>query len=152
MILKSETRCVVSVASNMLVMTLDGLLPAAHLRIGQAVLTRMGVVPLIGVSLQYSSLDCVGISPGVFGRSSPGTTTYLPADQMIYLRNWRAQMFGLGREAPLLLHMLVNDETIFDAGTRRLSLVTLQLETPQVIYAGGLELCCGFEEQNLHAA
>lgn len=152
MILKSETRCVVSVDSDMPVMTLDGLLPASQLCPGQAVLTRKGVVPLMRVLRQHLSLHCIGISPGVFGRSSPGSTTYLPADQMIFLRDWRAQMFGLGREARLPLCRLVNEETIFDAGTRRLSLVTLQLETRQVIYAGGLELCCGCGEQNLRAA
>ncbi|MEM8775119.1 MAG: Hint domain-containing protein [Pseudomonadota bacterium] len=132
--------------ADALVMTLDGLMPALQLNAGQRLLTRDGVRKLLSVEMLDLRVECVWLAAGSLGPASPSQAALLPAQQRVFLRDWRAQMFGHGRAAMVPLAHLVDDDMIKRVGVKRLSLVRLRFNAPQVVYAGGLELACATRE------
>jgi hypothetical protein len=85
-------------------------------------------------------MQAISIAAGSLGDTRPETDIVLPADQLILIRDWRAQAL-FGRDQALVpASTLVDGEFIRDQGRQALDLYSVKLEHQHVIYAGGLEV------------
>ncbi len=139
------------IAPGTAVMTLDGLLPVEHLLPGDRVITRCGIAILQDIRVHEDPGPCLAVSNTGPGR--PRDSVAFGAGQTILLRDWRARaMFGRA-SAVVALSRLADGEAVAPAATAPARLIEPVFATPQVIYAGGLEvLCPGLEAEPARAA
>ncbi len=111
---------------------------------GDRVISRnAGLARLTGILQRHVMVDVVAVAAGSLGDTRPEQDMLLPHDQQILIRDWRAQaLFGKPR-ALARARDLVDGEFILDIGPSRQRVYHLQFDSPQIIYAGGLELACG---------
>ncbi len=127
--------------AGMVVLTLDGALPVEFLNEGDRVISRnSGVATLVRINRYRRDIPTVEIQHGTLGVSRPERDALIPANQEIHVRDWRAAALFGADQALVPASRLVDGEFIRDAGTVTLDLFELHFDTPQIIYADGLEL------------
>lgn len=126
-----------------ILLTQGGEVPVEFLSPGDRIITRdAGFVRLERVAHRRTVTRAISFAAGSLGHTRPDQDMILPADQMMLIRDWRAQaMFG-ARQAMVRADTLVDGEFIRDLGPQKMLLHQLHFATPHVIYAGGLELSC----------
>lgn len=123
------------------VLTLDGELPVELLAPGDRVITRgTGMAVLKSIRVERAVVDTVEVAAGSLGHNRPESETLLPAAQEVLIRDWRAKALYGKAEAAVPAARLADGEYVRSAGRREVTLVTLEFERGQVIYAGGLEV------------
>ena len=132
------------IAPGTIVLTLDGALPVEHLMPGDRIITRnSGSAALSALRRHSAPRPACLIRPNVLGFGRPEGAVITSADQKILLRDWRARALWGADQVLVPVSKLVDGEFITDAGLSETPLFELLFESPQVIYAGGLELGAG---------
>ena len=126
-----------------ILLTQAGEIPVEFLSPGDQIITRdAGMVGLEHIRHRRTLTHAISFAAGSLGHTRPDQDLILPADQLILIRDWRAQsMFGKDR-ALVRADALIDGEFIRDLGPQKMQLYQLHFATPHVIYAGGLELSC----------
>lgn len=125
------------------VMTLEGALPVDYLEPGDRVLTRKGSRRIARVEVTVMRhARMVHIAPDTLGVGKPQDSVTLCAAQGILLRDWRAKALYGAAQAVVPAQRLIDGDYIRAETLDEARIYTLLFETPEVIYAGGLELAC----------
>lgn len=131
------------IASGTVLATLDGYLPVDFLEPGDRVVTRDGMRVLRAVRVRRYSGPAVAIRAAALGHDRPEQDLVLPAQTHVLLRDWRAGALYGADQAMVPVSRLVDGEFITATSVRSLRLYELAFDTPQVVYAEGVELQCG---------
>ena len=124
-----------------IVLTADGEIPVEYINPGDRIVTRnSGMVRLSDVSCRLARVSMVAVQPGALGTGIPQTAAILPADQSVLLRDWRAEALYGQKAAIVPVQELDDGETIRVIGVRTTSLIQLHFDTPQIVYADGIEV------------
>jgi hypothetical protein len=100
------------------------------------------MVKLESIHHRRTLAKAISFKAGSLGHTRPDQDLVLPAEQLVLLRDWRANaMFGVD-QAMVRADALVDDEFICNLGLQKMLLHQLVFDAPHVIYAGGLELSC----------
>lgn len=125
------------------VLTLDGALPVEVLAPGDRIITRnSGVAMLKGVEHGYQTCETVRIRAGSLGHDRPDMDTFLPSDQKLLIRDWRAKALYGESQKLIEAKQLIDGEYLSLQPKARHMVFRLFFDQPQVIYADGLELEC----------
>ncbi|HQY43983.1 MAG TPA: Hint domain-containing protein [Paracoccaceae bacterium] len=130
------------IASGTVLATLDGYLPVDFLEPGDRVVTREGMRILRAVRVHRYSGLAVTITASALGHDRPEHDLTLPADTRVLLRDWRAGALYGSDQAMVPVSRLVDGEYIAETSVKSMRLYDLVFDTPQVVYAEGVELCC----------
>ncbi|MFN0115959.1 MAG: Hint domain-containing protein [Paracoccaceae bacterium] len=130
------------IAAGTRVMTLDGEIPVEFLSPGDRIVTRDGMRRLVSVSAGVYSGRAMRLAEGALGHDRPQTGITLPAGTSVHLRNWRAKAMSGQPVADAPVSRLFDGQYVTEVTVRALRVYRLEFETPQVIYAEGLELAC----------
>lgn len=123
------------------VLTLDGALPVEFLNEGDRVISRnCGVATLTRIHRNRRCVDTITIQKGTLGVSRPEQDALVLARQEILVRDWRAGTLFGASQALVPAQRLIDGEFIRDAGQLDLDLFELHFDSPQILYADGLEL------------
>jgi len=124
-----------------IVLTRKGEMAIQNIQVGDHVITRgAGMVLVQNISRQRLLRRAISIAAGSLGDTRPESDIVLPADQQVFVRDWRAQALFGQDQALVPAASLVDGEFIIDQGLQVLELYSLQLDQTHVIYAGGLEV------------
>ena len=129
------------VSADAPILTLRGPVRAETIAPGDRIITRNGA--RIVRAVEVAVLDAAEVV--TFAPSSPddGTTAlHLPRAQPVYLRGERAMDLTQKPQATVEAAHLIDGATVRAQDLGALRLITLQFDSPEVIYAGGLELGC----------
>lgn len=130
-----------AVCAGTLVLTLDGELPVEYLTPGDRIITRTaGTARLHALRHRRLTVDAVSIAHGTLGNARPDRDVILPGCQEILVRDWRASALFGAAQALVPACRLVDGTYIRSLGRETLDLFELHFETPQILYADGLEL------------
>lgn len=125
------------------VMTLQGALPVEFLSPGDRVVTRGGARVLRAVEVAVlRDAAVVEVAPGALGHDRPEGQLRLPAAQPVLVRDWRAQALYGAREAMVPVARLADGEFLRETRVEELRLFRLVFDTPEIVYADGVELVC----------
>lgn len=139
-------------AAGVHVATADGMLPVEYLQTGDRVVTRAGMRALRAVRVSSYSGAAIRVSAHALGPDHPDRDMILPEAAQVLVRDWRAQaMFGQA-QAMVAIGWLVDDEYIRNTEVEDLLVYDLVFDTPQVIYANGMEFGCGEMTPDLYTA
>ncbi|MCV3271162.1 Hint domain-containing protein [Roseobacter sinensis] len=122
------------------VLTLKGERCVEALRVGDHVLTRGGALPLTRIDVISALVPCVYVIAGSLGHSRTDRDALLTADQMIFLRDWRATAVFGQPSALVPAQKLVDGEFVRDLGQQLVTLYRLFCPMPQILFADGLNL------------
>ncbi|WP_323784674.1 Hint domain-containing protein [Thalassovita sp.] len=126
-----------------LILTLDGALPVETLVPGDKIITRnTGLVELKAISHELEICETVRIRAGSLGHDRPDSDTILPSRQKVLIRDWRAKALYYADQAMVDARRLVDGEYVRLQPRAQHMVFRLGFESPQVIYADGLELAC----------
>lgn len=130
------------IASGTVVATLDGYLPVDFLEPGDRVVTRSGMRVLRKVVSRRYSGPAVCITASALGHDRPEQDLTIPADTLVLVRDWRAgALFGQD-QAFVPASRLVDGEFVAETVVRSLRTYELGFDTPEVVYAEGVEVFC----------
>ena len=123
------------------IITMRGQCSVQDLRHGERVVSRdQGSV----VVRRIEKISCIAraiyVLAGSLGHIQQGRDSLLPAGQPVLVRDWRARAFGHGQAALMRAGDLVDGEFVRDLGFLPMTLYRVHCDTPQVLYADGLEL------------
>jgi len=125
------------------VLCLDGMLPVEYLHPGDSVITRTGARKLVAIEISVvQNARVIRISAGVLGKDRPADDMIVTPNQLILIRDWRAQALTGAKVALIPAARLVDGEYIRAEVLPELRLYTLRFDEDVVIYAGDLELVC----------
>lgn len=131
------------IAAGARVLTLRGAVAIEDLQTGERIITRNGARTLRALHQEIvADLDVVCIAPGALGHDRPEVAMMLPADQTLFLRDWRAQAIYGAREAMIPASRLVDGEFLRADHVAELRLFRLVFDNPEIIYVDGVELAC----------
>jgi hypothetical protein len=137
------------IASGTVLATLDGFLPIDFVEPGDRVVTRDGMRIVRAVRVHRYSGPAVRISASALGHDRPEQDLTLPAQTRILIRDWRAgALYGADR-AIVPVERLVDGEFVAMTEVKSLRLYEVLFDTPQVVYAEGVELCCDAVEADV---
>lgn len=129
------------IAAGARILTLDGALPVEYLEQGDRVITRSGMRVLRAISLRVCDADTVmQVEAGALGFDRPEGTICVGADQDILVRDWRAKALFGRKEATVPVATLNDGRYVTAQKKIGLRLYALSFDTPEVIYAEGMEL------------
>jgi len=125
------------------VVTADGIIPVELLCPGDRIVTRnTGLVRLAHLSFSQYDGDFIAIIAGALGATRPETDTIVPAAQTVLLRGACAQEIT-GKSAALVpAGRLFGMPGVTLHQDYQMTLVQLVFDTPQLVYADGLETLC----------
>ncbi len=130
-------------AAGARVATSDGDLPVEFLQPGDRIVTRAGMRVLRDIRVIRYSGPAIRVSAHALGPDHPGLDMILPEAAQVLVRDWRAQaMFGQA-QAMVAVAWLVDDEFIRNTDVADLQVFELCFDSPQVVYANGMEFGCG---------
>jgi len=130
------------IAAGTVVATLDGYLPVDFLSIGDRVVTRSGMRVVRRISVSRFSGQAVRIGASALGHDRPEQDLTLPADMLVMVRDWRAQAIFGQDQALVPVARLVDGEYIAHDRVVGMRLYELQFDTPEIVYAEGVEIYC----------
>lgn len=126
---------------NAQIVTTTGSKRIQDLRPEQHVISRgNGAIAVQHIEVLSIVTRAVYILAGSLGHSRGNRDTMLPAAQTVLLRDWRAHVW---RGQPTLIlpaSELVDGEFVRDLGLQVVTLYKVYCNTPQIVYADGLEL------------
>jgi hypothetical protein len=129
------------------VATCEGLLPVDFLEPGDRVVTRAGMRILRAVRVHRYSGPAVSISASALGHDRPEQDLTLPAHTPILVRDWRAgAIYGVD-QAFVPAARLIDGEYVRAGVVRGMRLYELVFDTPEVVYAEGVEIACGVSDE-----
>ncbi|MBS0565099.1 MAG: Hint domain-containing protein [Proteobacteria bacterium] len=131
------------IASGTVVATLAGYLPVDFLEPGERVVTRAGMRVLRAVRVHRYSGPSVTIRASALGHDRPEHDLTLPASIPILIRDWRAGAIFGQDQAMVPAERLVDGEYVTLGKVLGLRLYELMFDEAEVVYAEGVELCCG---------
>ena len=99
-----------------------------------------GIVRAVTVH-RYSG-PAIRIAAGALGHERPEQDLILPAETPILIRDWRAEALFGAREVVVPVERLADGESVAPVAVLSLRLYELRFDSPQVIYAEGLEIAC----------
>ena len=124
------------------ILTADGCLPVEFLSPGDRIVTRNGgMTTLDSIHAVTRPTRLLEIAPGALGEVVPEAHLYLPAEQPVLLRDWRAENLYGQSQAMAAASMLIGQAGVTDLGERTCILFRLEFASARIVYAGGLELC-----------
>jgi hypothetical protein len=138
----AATRVTKGMAQGTAVLTADGLLPVEFLAPGDRIITRDGLRVLVDVSVQVMVGEVVRVSASSQGHARPEEDVILGCDQALLIRDWRAKALYGQAQAMVPVARMVDGEMIRREKVAGLRMYTLGFASPQVVYAGGLEVGC----------
>lgn len=110
---------------------------------GDRVITRNGARTVRHVEMSIvASADVICFQEEVLDPNTPIWAVHLPKDQPVLLRGWRAQALAGQPQAGIAAYDLTDGKHIREVTVDCLRLITLHFDSPEVIYAAGLELPC----------
>ncbi|MCC5988722.1 MAG: Hint domain-containing protein [Pararhodobacter sp.] len=130
------------VAAGTQIRTDRGEVAVEQLAAGDMVLTRNGglqALRAIGVTIARD-IEVVRLAPGALGRPPGARELVLPAQQQIILRDWRAKALFERDALPTPAGALAGEAQVQREKLSELMLFQLHFDSPQVIWANGLEL------------
>lgn len=130
------------IAAGTVVLTLDGALPVDFIEPGDRIITREGMRVVREVTVRRYSGPATRVAAGALGHDRPEQDLLLPAETQVLVRDWRAQALFGAAQAVVPVERLSDGEFIAPATVLSLRLYDLRFDTPQVVYAEGLELLC----------
>ncbi|WP_347313090.1 Hint domain-containing protein [Defluviimonas sp. SAOS-178_SWC] len=137
-----QTTKVRGIAAGTVILTLDGALPVEFLNPGDRIITREGMRVVREVRVSRYSGAAIRVSAGALGHDRPEQDLVLPEETPILIRDWRAEaLFGTA-QALVPIARIADGEFIAPASVLSMRLYDLRFDTPQVVYAEGLELAC----------
>lgn len=123
------------------VMTADGEIPVEFLTAGDRIITREGMRVLRALTCtEASNITMIRVSSDSLGSGRPGEDVLLAPGQRVLLRDWRAKALFGQVQALVPIARLVDGQYISRCEVPAARLFALHFDTPQVIYAEGLEL------------
>ena len=123
------------------IMTADGEIPVEFLNQGDRIVTRSGMCPLRAITCtEMASITLVRVTCDSLGYGRPGEDVLLVPGQRVLLRDWRAKALYGQAQALVPVVRLVDGQYISKCEVQAVRLFTLHFDTPQVVYAEGLEL------------
>ena len=122
-------------------LTATGACPVQQLKAGDRVVTRDGgLTALIGLYHVIRWTDIVAFHRLAVDGAGGLITTVLPADQPVLVRDWRAPALFGATQALVAAHRLIDEEFVPRRVPPRMTLYTLHLAAPAIIYVAGMEL------------
>ncbi|MBC7141674.1 MAG: Hint domain-containing protein [Rhodobacteraceae bacterium] len=137
-----QTAEVRGIAAGTVILTLDGALPVEFLSPGDRIITREGMRVVREVRVHRYSGPAIRVSAGALGHDRPEQDLVLPEETVILIRDWRAQALFGKTQALVPIARIADGELIAPATALSMRLYDLRFDTPQVVYAEGLELAC----------
>ena len=119
----------------------NGLTSIEHIKVGDRVLTRdAGIARVTGITEMTIRDRLVHFQPYSLGKNGPATELFLPPDQMVLVRDWRArEAFGVDR-ALVEAKSLVDDIFIRMTEPREQALFQITFASPHILYLEGIEV------------
>ncbi len=128
-------------AAGTIILTQEGEMPVEFLSPGDRIISRdTGFVTLGNINCSRRMVRAVKFAAGSLGHTRPEQDLILPENQMVLVRDWRAQSLFGAAQAMVRAVDLVDGEFICDLGLQLMMLHQLHFAKPHVIYAGGLEV------------
>ena len=134
------------IAAGTVILTLDGALPVDFLSPGDRIITREGMRVLRKVTTHRYSGPAIRVAEGALGHDRPEQALVLPVDTMVLVRDWRAEALFGKSQALVPMSRLADGEFIAPTSVLSMRLYDLQFDSPQIVYAEGLELACDAAE------
>lgn len=129
------------VPGDVSVLTPSGQRLMADLAVGDRVVARdRGAVRILARGQHRQMVQAVRVLPGALGPARPLRSLVLPAGTEILLRDWRARSLFGARRALVPLGRLVDGMSILALGPQVMTLTTLYLPAPHILYAEGIEV------------
>lgn len=139
---RNTARVTKGMAQGTAVLTAEGLLPVEYLAPGDRIITRDGLRVLVDVAVHVMVGDVVRIGASSQGHARPQDDVILGCDQALLIRDWRARaLYGVAQAMVPVARML-DGELIRREQVAGLRMYVLEFASPQVVYAGGLEVGC----------
>ncbi len=139
---RSAAGVTTGMAQGTQVLTADGMLPVDYLAPGDRIITREGVRVLVDVAVHVMVGDVIRVSASSQGHARPEEDVILGCDQALLIRDWRAKALYGAAQAMVPVARMVDGELIRRERVAGLRMYVLEFASPQVVYAGGLELAC----------
>ncbi len=131
-----------AIAQGAGILTLDGLLPVEYLNPGDRIVTRAGAMRLRAVHVSVAQVPLIRVAPSALGHDRPDQALLLAPDTEVLVRDWRAKaMFGKTQALVPISRLVDGDYVTRVPGSKR-RLFSLEFDTPQVVYADGVEIGC----------
>ncbi|TMM54285.1 Hint domain-containing protein [Sulfitobacter sabulilitoris] len=122
-------------------LTLDGEIPVEFLSQGDKVITRdSGIAKVDHIQTVTRRMRTIALAAGSLGHTRPERDALLAGDQMVLIRDWRAQALFSSDRALVAARALVDGEFITDLGVQDQTLFQIFCDGPHILYADGLEL------------
>jgi len=126
------------------ILTLSGIRLISELRPQDRIITRgTGACTLQGIDRTMRWTDMVAFYRLAVEGGGGLVTTLLPADQPVFLRDWRARALFGAEQALVAAHRLIDEEFVTRRVPQRLTLYHLHLDRPGIVYVDGFELGTG---------
>lgn len=123
------------------IITMRGQCRVQDLKHGDRVVSRdQGSVVIRRIEQVSCIARAIYVLAGSLGHIQQDRDSLLPAGQPVLVRDWRARTFGHGKAALMRAGDLVDHEFVRDLGFLPMTLYRVICDTPQVLYADGLEL------------
>jgi hypothetical protein len=119
----------------------DGLTSIEQIKVGDRVLTRdAGIARVTAIAKKTIRTRLVHFHPYSMGETGPAIDLFLPPDQMVLIRDWRArEAFGVDR-ALVEANSLVDDIFIRMTEPREQVLFQVSFASPHILYLEGIEV------------
>lgn len=132
---------------------MDGELPVEFLSPGDRIITRdSGVAELVSIHTVRTRCEMISVMGGSLGHNKPDDDAVVPADQGVFLRDWRAEALRGTPRAVVPARELTDGEFIRSLGHRSATLYILEFDAPHILYVDGMELATELPETLPHAA
>lgn len=141
-----QTEDTPGIAAGTIILTLDGALPVDFIEPGDRIITRDGMRVVREISVRRYSGEAILIRAGALGQDRPEQDLVLPARTPVLVRDWRAEALFGQAETLVPIERLADGEFIIQTTALSMRLYCMRFDTPQVVYAEGLELVCGAAE------
>ncbi|MDP1670260.1 Hint domain-containing protein [Phaeovulum sp.] len=131
-----------AIAQGAGILTLDGLLPVEFLNPGDRIVTRAGAMQLRAVHVRPPKGQLIRVAPSALGHDRPGQALLLAPETEVLVRDWRATVMFGKPQAMVAVSRLIDGDYVARVGKARTRLYTLEFDSPQVVYADGVEVGC----------
>lgn len=126
------------------ILTLSGAIPIERLQVGERIIARKtGATTLLGIERISRMTDLIAFHRLAVEGAGGLMTTILPAEQPVFLRDWRAQAIFGAEQALVAAHRLVDEEFVTRRVPQKMDLFHLHFDAPQIVYVEGMELGAG---------
>ncbi len=139
---ETQDAAVRGIPAGTVILTLDGALPVDFLSPGDRIITREGMQVLRAVDIHRYSGPAIRVAAGALGNRQPEQDLDLPDTTTILLRDQRAEALCGTPQALVPIARIADGTSIVPIHALSMRLYELRFDTPQVVYAEGLELAC----------